>query len=336
ILSVLENVKTGKSNRLNIIKAIDLLTEDIRLDEGSRHRYRIAGKETIAKYYQEAVDNFKDARAILIAALPETRPVDLVELYVEYGRLTDEWGSNSPQAKLYRFDHPNLQAFGERENTFGWETINQDDVPIWAIDAEFWSEDQDYQAILDKFEDPVKQGEAIDALLKTHPGYNIGRRRREALRIGWLGQPYIINNYIEWHTDSSLKRPDDREASLPFYEDDWYLMEHPEFYQAMLKAEIFTTRRDFRLVPMKNGKPDRVVGKKYIEYLLIKFNQSERDQFRLDNPDLDEWGVSVGIWTLTMSEKRRRAGRTPGEKTAEEVEEALKEIREIEPVTPLR
>jgi len=103
----------------------------------------------------------------------------------------------------------------------------------------------------------------------------------------------------------------------------------------MLKAEIFTKRRDFRLVPMKDGKPDRVVGEKYIEYLLIKDNQSLRDRFRLDNRALDEWGVRVGIWTRTMSERRRRQQQTATERfeadvrTAEEErEEALEKIGE--------
>jgi len=136
-----------------------------------------------------------------------------------------------------------------------------------------------------------------------------------------------IDNYVAFY---SLRKPDDY-PDISFYEDDFFLMEHPEFYKEVYLGTLGNQRADFRLVP-----PTRKMLNKWIAYNKIKFNQSERDKFRLDNPDLDDWGVSVGIWILTMSEKRRRAGRTPGEKTAEEVEEALKEIREIEPVIPLR
>ena len=74
---------------------------------------------------------------------------------------------------------------------------------------------------------------------------------------------------------------------------------------------------------------------KWGEYNAIKNNQAKRDQFRISNPDLDEWGVRAGIWTRTMTERRRRAGRTPGEATQEEVEERLREIEEIPEVVEL-
>ncbi len=78
------------------------------------------------------------------------------------------------------------------------------------------------------------------------------------------------------------------------------------------------------------------VEQKYQEYLTIENNQAARDQFRIDNPDLDEWGVEQGIWVRTMTERRRRAGRTPGERTQEGVEEIIERITDIEPVVPLR
>ena len=253
---------------------------------------------------------------------------ELVKDYVDYGHVIDEFSSGSSQAKIFRLDHPGLDAFGVNEDTLGWTALEREDEPIWRIDVEFETQDSEYQDILDRIEDNAEQTKATDAYLLAHPEYHKKRFERDALRLRFPK----VGEYVSWYTDSTLRRSDDYDASLPFYEDDWYLMEHPEFYKAMLEAGIFKERRDFRLVPMKDGKPDRIVGGKYIKYLSIKNDQSKRDRFRIDNPDLDEWGVSVGIWTRTMTEKRRRAGRTPSEKTQEEVEERTEEL---EPVVPL-
>ena len=249
---------------------------------------------------------------------------ELVETFVDYGHVVDRFSSGSSQAKLFRLDHPELSRFGESEDTLGWEELDKENEPIWRIDVKFESEDNAYQAILDKFEDNIKQTEATDAYLLAHPEYHRKRFERDALRLEFPR----VDEYVEWYTSPTVERPADLDKSLPFYEDDWYLMEHPKFYQAMLNAELFTKRRDFRLVPMKNGKPDRVVGRKYIEYLNIKFDQASRDQFRMDNPDLDEWGVSVGIWTRTMDEKRRRLEQTLSERFREDIAGRTEERRE--------
>ena len=141
-----------------------------------------------------------------------------------------------------------------------------------------------------------------------------------------------IDDYVGFY---SIDRPDNwvnREGtSLPWYEDDWFMIEHQAFYKEVYLKILENDRLDFRLTPT------REIGAKYLTYLRIVNNQAKRDQYRLDNPDLDEWGVSVGIWTRTMTEKRRRAGLTPSERFAEEVlereeefEETLEEIEKLE------
>ena len=255
---------------------------------------------------------------------------EFVNDFVDYGHVIDEFSSGSSQAKIFRLEHPELSKFGESKDTLGWEELDKGQESVWRIDVDFEKEDNLYQAILDTLEGK-QQSIQTGAFLIAHPEYHRKRFERDALKLDFSR----VDEYVTWHTDSTLKRPETLEEGLPFYKDDWYLMEHQEFYREMLKAEIFTKRRDFRLVPMKDGKPDRVVGEKYIEYLLIKDNQSLRDRFRLDNRALDEWGVRVGIWTRTMSERRRRQQQTATERfeadvrTAEEErEEALEKIGE--------
>ncbi len=229
---------------------------------------------------------------------------NLVERYVDYGHVIDQFSSGSSQAKLWRLEHPELERFlvGEEQ----WQPLKVEDEPIWRIDVEFEEEDNEYNAL-------PSEGTARKDYLLANPKYHKKRYERQAYQIDFP----MVDEYVDWHTNQTLVRPKDLDSNLNFYEDDWYLMEHRDFYAAMLKADIFTTRRDFRLVPMRDGRPDRVVGRKYNEYLSIRNNQTARDNYRIKNPDLDEWGVSVGIWTTTMTEKRRRQGLTEIEKLKE-------------------
>ncbi len=254
---------------------------------------------------------------------------DIVTAHIEYGeKFLNTNTENSSSAMLWRSKNIGYDTF--RTNipegkTGHLEPLELDKLPIWVIDDAFINEDAEYQAILDKFEDIEKQTEATDKFLLEHSEYHKKRFERDALKINFSR----VDEYVEWHTSPIVKRPEDLADDIPFYEDDWYLMEHGGFYREMLEAKIFTKRRDFRLVPMKNGTPDRVVGAKYIEYLNIRNNQSLRDRYRLDNPDLDKWGVSVGIWVRTMDEQRRREGQTRGERIGEAVAEAEAERKRL-------
>ena len=106
------------------------------------------------------------------------------------------------------------------------------------------------------------------------------------------------------------------------YEDDWFLMEHPDFYKQVYLGILGNQRKDYRKVPT------RVVGAKYLKYQALTYGV-DRDKYRLDNPDLDEWGVLAGIWTTTMSEKRRRLGLSASEKMEEEVGELIEKIQGV-------
>jgi len=106
------------------------------------------------------------------------------------------------------------------------------------------------------------------------------------------------------------------------YEDDWWMMEHPDFYKEVYLGILGNQRKDYRKVP------SRVVGTKYLKYQALTYGV-DRDKYRLDNPDLDEWGVLAGIWTTTMSEKRRRLGITPQERLEEDVQKMIERIEGV-------
>jgi hypothetical protein len=71
------------------------------------------------------------------------------------------------------------------------------------------------------------------------------------------------------------------------WEDDWYLMEHKDFYTEMVKLELWQPR-DFTKVPT------REIGALYDQYSIIGTSGNGRVQFRLDHPDFDKWMLLAG------------------------------------------
>src|SRR3990167_9427468 len=145
-------------------------------------------------------------------------------------------------------------------------------------------------------------------------------------------EKYIPENYTEPETEgnpiddyvaySTQEKPEDYPEDTPYWEDDWWMMEHQDFYQEVYLGILGNQRKDYRKVPT------RVVGAKYLKYQALTYGV-DRDKYRLDNPDLDEWGVLAEIWTKTMSEKRRRLGLSASEKMEEEVQKIMEKIQGV-------
>lgn len=406
-------------------------------DREGRDAY-LAGEGLEGDAFARRVEYRKDRRRRVMLRLDASDTV--VEEFVEYGEIIDEFGSNSAQATLFRTKHPDLQDFAEAEGTFGWDDLSDIDIRVVNIDVKWAVQDDEYDAI------PGDDREARQTYLAKHEEYRKDRRRRDGYKarglkdeiftadqvetyVSYYEHPekgfrrermlledkafgeamhailgidipdrvpavqydeiyeqwqadfdkledlsdhrspdYIkdpderattreamrfedgvltefgkaeirrnaygafvpekhVQNYVDYYTIISEGKPEDWEnragTALPWWEDDWWMMEHPDFYKQVYRRILGNERKDYRLVP-----PTRELGAKYLKYLRIVFNQAARDQYRLDNPDLDEWGVSVGIWTRTMSEKRRREGLTSTELFEEEIAERQKETEE--------
>jgi len=116
----------------------------------------------------------------------------------------------------------------------------------------------------------------------------------------------VTTQYIDTYVDYySIQKPKDYPSTIPYWEDDWFLMENEQFYKEVYLGILGNQKRDFSKVPT------REIGAKYITYKKLK-TQAERDLYRIRNPDLDEWGVAVGIWSTSMTEKRRQTGVSSG------------------------
>jgi len=90
----------------------------------------------------------------------------------------------------------------------------------------------------------------------------------------------LIDTYVEWYTNIKLHRPEGYEGD--WYEDDWFLMAHKEFYNTLLTMEIWKEERDFTNVP------SREIFSLYQQYLRIA-TSAKRLAFRRDHPELDSW-----------------------------------------------
>lgn len=244
----------------------------------------------------------------------------LVEEFVEYGKTVDEFSALSAEAMLYRYEHKGLETFGTKQSPDGesltlWENgVDESRVPIWTIDRQYRKEDDEYQAILDKYEG-AEETKATNAYLYKNgqpTEYALKRYERDALDKDFP----MVKEYVEWHTNPKLKRPEGLDA--PWYEDDWYLIEHEGFHRALVKAGIFKKFRDL------GGVPSREIYGFYTEYLR-KSSSASRLTYRWklweDGIDkLENWMLATNKVTEHVKDK--------GEKQEITGIERLEEARE--------
>ena len=152
-----------------------------------------------------------------------------------------------------------------------------------------------------------------------------GLAELERTAYGKLVPENLVGNYVEYYTIIGEGKPVDYEdinGTSLWYDDDWFLMENIQFYEQVYKGILGNQKRNFTKVPT------REVFAKYLEYLQIDSRQAKlRDDFRWDNPSLDDWLVLKFGYT-PVTEKRRRAAQTPGEKLALSIADLERRLRE--------
>jgi hypothetical protein len=281
-----------------------------------------------------------DQRRIKVYEMGVGRPEALkfVDTFVEYGHKADEHGANSAEAMLFRFKNEGFNALGLKEGTFsdeGWQPIEEEKVPQWEIKVDFAKEFEERQDILNQYEGDI-QTQKIDEYFASHSEFHRKFYELQALEANFPtaykdGKGDPMKDYVEWYVRGEFKPPQDwyeTTGTDKWYEDDWFLMEHQDFYQAMRKAEVFTERRNFLKVPTRG------VYEKYLEYLNLETSQS-RMLFRWNNRDLDRWGNKKGqdalnwvpiheLWDYAGIPK----GKFPKNIGAEEAEKMKKELND--------
>ncbi len=167
-------------------------------------------------------------------------------------------------------------------------------------------------------EDPEEREKARDAM-RFKDGklteFGLAEIKRQAYA-NYIPDEYI-ERYAGYYKVLAEGRPEnwpkDRNGNkLTWYEDDWYLQEHPEFYENVYLGVLELEPVDFSMLP------SREVFQKYAIYSGLPEGK-RRDDYRAANRDLDKWLVAAGIVTTPIGEKTRRTHLTPAEQKAEEV-----------------
>lgn len=245
--------------------------------------------------------------AIFEQTLP---PSGSVENYFKYLELGEEFGWNSAEVRLLVAQDDDLRKWlGREEITTPSESLE--------ISVKWREMDDKYDAL--------KTTEDRKAFLEGNVEYAEDRRRRDAYYAGFAEE--LIDTYAEYYMEyadkplapkdvdedwfvgmseqyDALKTDEEREAFLEensrfavarreyevgWYEDDWFLMEHPEFYRACLELKDWK-ERDFSKVP------SRQVFADYLNYL-DEDAGIDRLRFRHYHPELERWLVDVKGYT---------------------------------------
>jgi len=170
-------------------------------------------------------ETFHDIERRILAIGKGTRegpiPQELVDAYVKHMRIVDETSGNSAEAKLNRFDNPDLNDFLMSEDYWGEsasEAIDEYRIPIWRIDVEYKEQDAEYDAL-------ETTSERQDYLLENED-YRRDRRRREAYELlGPDGERFPadqIENFVVYYEIETKGKRQER-----------FLIDHPDFAKAM-------------------------------------------------------------------------------------------------------
>lgn len=224
-------------------------------------------------------------------------PETLIEDYFAYGTLTAEVSGNSAEAKLWRLENPEFTNWA-MEN-WGWEGPGDyKGMEYYKLQIKWRPEQAEYDAI--------ESTEARQEYLDANPGFRDDRSRMKAMEAEFP-EP-LIEDWVDWYSE---KRSG--------YEDEWWLMEHEEFYDTMLEMGIWTEPRDFSKVPT------REVARLYETYQGLPTGTPRLD-FRAKHPDLDAWLVlKFGYKPI------KDRGDTAAEKTPWEEFEEVERFKELFP-----
>ena len=215
-------------------------------------------------------------------------PQNLIEDYFAYNQLG--FSGNSAEAKLWRLEHSKFTNWA-MEN-WNWEgTEDYKGMEYYQLQIKWRDMEAEYDAI--------ETTEARDQYLNSHPDFRDDRNRMKAMDAEF--PETLIEDWVKWYAE---KRSG--------YEDEWWLMEHKEFYEAMLEMGMWTEPRDFSTVP------SREVYALYQTYQGLPSGTPRLD-FRAAHLDLDAWLVLKFDYKPIEERGQPKAEKTPWQE-AQEVE----------------
>ena len=161
-----------------------------------------------------------------IEAIDEDASPEIIESWADRGKIIDEFGGGSAEAKIWLLDHKET-----------WD---------WALDNGLLTDDGS-----DWNERVLRVNGEMGKLKEGSTAYNRLEYKKSAYELDFPEE--MVDTYIDWYT---TKRTG--------YEDDWFLQENKEFYDKMVDAgelqeRVFSrvpSREVFALIEEYDGEPD--------------------------------------------------------------------------------
>lgn len=285
-------------------------------------------------------------RAVYLADNPEYRKARRTR---EAYDLSGPAGERFPESLIPTFvDYYELEVKGKRQERFlvenaafaeamheikGIDIPKAEDVPAAQYDNIYDSYRVDFErleGLSDNrsehyIEDPVERVAARDALRFDAEGrysdFGLAEVRRNGY--GKFVPEQHIEAYVGYYKIIGEGKPENwalNTGTELWYDDDWYLMENPDFYTQVYVGLQGNERKDFTKVPTRD------VFTEYLAYLQQP-TLFAKDAFRLGHLEFDAWLVLKFGYTPIL-EKRERAEMSAYERFQEEWDSRMKAIEE--------
>ncbi len=178
---------------------------------------------------------FKDDQRRITAYQNEGK--DLVEKWVEHGHISDEFGGNSAEAKVWLYDNRNVHQWALQKELLTSDTTTWN-INVLRLDVKWRGKDTEYQAILDRYSkfETKAQDEATKAFLAKpeNKPYWLDRIRRSGYELGLTDAPLVGSRAGEktpmekWMEYGQLPKTG--------YYQDRYRAQNPDFERAVKMA----------------------------------------------------------------------------------------------------
>ena len=316
----------GLFQKLSEISADDALSDDEKKTARAEVRATKVGDETFAQIEDRVTAIGKGTR-------DDPVPDTTVSLYVEHGKVVDEYGGGSIQAKLNRYDNPELNSFLMNEDYWGEsasQPLDEDNnyldnylVPRWRIetDENYKAKDAEYQAILGRNKSNANSPEALK-FMADNEDYRINRHKIDAYNLhnpatGERLPKDMIDTFVAY---KELERKGFRQERFLYNEDGTLT----EFAEAFIRITEPKEVRPF------NEIPDPEYDNLYFEYedLFKKWEAADaegKEVITTRNPAFQEaiWKRNAYMLFIGSEElvpdfvdykKKMRQGKPPGQK----------------------
>jgi hypothetical protein len=288
-LDAVTELKLKNQHLFDLLEAYGGLDDTLKGPDGLTARDR-----AIKQLYLDNPDFRDDQRrieALNVGTVTNPTLDTMIEGWVERGQVADEFGPSSAEMKLWLIDNKEVHRWA-LENGLLTDT------------GEDWNEDilrlqVNYSVDFDKYEN---YGDIKSPLYISNDGQRADAREAmlfENDKMTSFGVAYytigalqknipenLVTTYVDYY---GIRKKEGVDYSTGWYEDDFFILEHPDFYNAMVSLGLWEAR-DFSKVPT------RQVFALYQKYLTLPKGEA-RLTFRVENKALDDWLVLAKGYT---------------------------------------